>query len=206
MANKSIPGSVSRWLANPHGNPAPTGADLLLKRFGARLTSLARRQLRQAKDPAYEAEDLALSTINAFYQAAVKNSLPLPPNRQQLWNMLAAISLNKSRNFRKSLNRRKRQATFSNNVSSLDESQTPQDCSSNSPEFIAMVADQCEFLLRLLDDQDPSGELKTIALMRLDGASKAQIAAATGYTRFTISARIHFIHAIWQHHLNQQEN
>jgi len=69
-----------------------------------------------------------------------------------------------------------------------------------------MIADQCEFLLRLLDEQDPKGELKTIALMRLDGASKTQIATALGNTRFTISARINLIQAIWQHHLSSQSN
>jgi hypothetical protein len=72
--------------------------------------------------------------------------------------------------------------------------------------LVSMIADQCEFLLRLLDEQDPKGELKTIALMRLDGASKSQIATALGNTRFTISARINLIRAIWHHHLSRQSH
>jgi DNA-binding NarL/FixJ family response regulator len=73
-----------------------------------------------------------------------------------------------------------------------------------SPDWPSMIADQCEFLLKLLDKQDSSGELKKIALMRLDGASKAQIARELGYTRFTISARINLIQAIWHYHLKLQ--
>lgn len=206
MEIKSTPGSVSQWLANPEESSHPTGAQLLWQRFGVRLVRLARSHLRHAKDPAYEAEDLALSTINAFYRDAMVNCFARPANRQELWNLLAVISLNKSRNFRKSLARQKRQSGFAKNADARDQSELLEDTRADSPALVASIADECEFLLSMLDNQDPTGELRTIALMRLDGASKAQIATAMGYTRFTISARVNLIQAIWRHHLNQQSD
>jgi hypothetical protein len=149
---------------------------------------------------------LAVSTFQAFYQNAIANSFARPANREQLWNLLSKISLNKSRNFRKQLARQKRIPMFARKDISLDRIHWHNDEPTNSPAMVSMIADQCEFLLRLLDEQDPKGELKTIALMRLDGASKSQIAKALGNTRFTISARINLIQAIWQHHLNGQSN
>jgi DNA-directed RNA polymerase specialized sigma24 family protein len=202
----STPGSVTQWLGTPESHSYPTRFELLWQRFGVRLVRLARRQLRQAKDPAYEAEDLAVSTFQAFYQNAIANSFARPANREQLWNLLSKISLNKTRNFRKQLARQKRIPMFARKDISLDRIHWHNDESTNSPAMVSMIADQCEFLLRLLDEQDPKGELKTIALMRLDGASKSQIAKALGNTRFTISARINLIQAIWQHHLNGQSN
>jgi hypothetical protein len=89
---------------------------------------------------------------------------------------------------------------------SKDDLELIPDGTANAPDLVATVADQCDFLLGLLDQQDSTGELKTIALMRLDGTSKSQIAASMGYTRFTISARVNLIQAIWKHHLDQQSN
>jgi hypothetical protein len=63
------------------------------------------------------------------------------------------------------------------------------------------ISEQFDFLIGLLDKKDPTGNLKTIALLRLDGATKSQIATTIGCTRFTIVARINLIHAIWREHL-----
>ncbi len=204
MKENSSPGSVSQWLANPDSNRYPSGADLLWLRFGVRLVRLARRQLRQIRDPAYDADDLANSTVDAYCRAAFSNDSIRPTNRHELWRILVTISLNKSRNHRKYLSRHKRCLQGVAVELSKDDLELIPDGTANAPDLVATVADQCDFLLGLLDQQDSTGELKTIALMRLDGASKSQIAASMGYTRFTISARVNLIQAIWKHHLDQQ--
>jgi len=206
MNKKADPGSVSHWLTKSDVLDVSTGAQLLWLRFGVRLVRLARRQLRQANDPAYEAEDLALSTLGAYLLNPLSQDSWRPANRHQLWDLLATISLNKSRNLRKSLARNKRYSAIKTSVNSQDKMHLLQDRSTNSPELVAILADQCEFLLRVLDQQDPTGELKTIALMRLDGTSQSKIAKALGYTRFTVAARINLIQAIWQHHLSLQSS
>lgn len=197
-------GSISHWLANSGNGPNPYGVQLLMQRFGARLNRLARRQLQSSRDPAYDEEDLALSTIHALHQQLTTKGLSRPANREQLWKLLVTIALNKSRNILRHNARAKR---LPNNTSiEFLERRTKEthDLLTQSPEWPSMIADQCEFFLRLLDEQDSSGELKKIALMRLDGASKVQIARELGYTRFTISARINLIHAIWHYHLKLQ--
>ena len=197
-------GSISHWLANPGNGQNPYGAQLLMQRFGARLIRLARRQFQTSRDPAYDEEDLALSTIQAFHQQLTKDSLSRPANREQLWKLLVTIALNKSRDVLRHNAQPKRPSD--NASKELIERRTKEayDLMTQSPDWPSMIADQCEFLLKLLDKQDSSGELKKIALMRLDGASKAQIARELGYTRFTISARINLIQAIWHYHLKLQ--
>jgi len=206
MNKKATPGSVSHWLAKSDAQDVSDGAQLLWMRFGVRLVRLARRQLRQAKDPAYEAEDLALSTLGAYLLDSLNHGSFRPANRHQLWSLLSTISLNKSRNFRKSLARTKRHPEVAKAENLQSRMHLLQDRSTNSPELVAILADQCEFLLRVLDRHDPTGELKTIGLMRLDGASQSKIAKALGCTRFTVAARINLIQSIWQHHLSLQSS
>ena len=197
-------GSISYWLANPGNGQNPYGAQLLMQRFGARLIRLARRQLESSRDPAYDEEDLALSAIQALHQHLTQESLSRPANREQLWKLLVTIALNKSRN---ALRHNAQPKRPSDNASKeLIERRTKEayDLMTQSPDWPLMIADQCEFLIKLLDQQDSSGELKKIALMRLDGASKVQIARELGYTRFTVSARINLIQAIWHYHLQLQ--
>ncbi|MFO0352409.1 MAG: ECF-type sigma factor, partial [Pirellulaceae bacterium] len=66
------------------------------------------------------------------------------------------------------------------------------------------VVEECQSLLQLLDANDSSGRLRTIAMMRFEGASKSQIAKKLGSTRRTIDARIQWIQAIWNSHLRKR--
>jgi hypothetical protein len=198
MENPLAPGSVSRWLARTDG---PLDTRLLWQRFGIRLIRLARLHLRNIHDPSYDSEDLAMSTIYAFHRKAADGCFSRPANREQLWNLLAKISLNKSKNIRRSLSRKKRKGALSHEDRSLGQLQQIQDKRVGTPDLVADMGEQFDFLFGLLDKKDPTGNLKTIALMRLDGSSKSQIATTIGCTRFTIVARINLIQAIWREHL-----
>lgn len=205
MNKKSSPGSVSQWLSDPCCTVAHAGSQLLWQRFGIRLVRLARQQLRNVADRSYDAEDVAQSTFRELHRGINAGSFSDLVNRKQLWKLLVTISLNKSRNFRNSTFRRRR----------LLNSLTPEELKlhlhgkledpTRSPEWVATVADQCEYLLSLLDREDPSGKLRRLALMRLDGASKSQIAIALGFTRRTVVARIDWIQAIWDEYLNKDK-
>ena len=75
---------------------------------------------------------------------------------------------------------------------------------SESPDWIVMMADQCRYLMGLLDNQDSSGKLRQIAAMRLDGWSVNRIAEALGCTRRTVGIRLGLIQVIWRYYLDQQ--
>lgn len=205
MNHESNPGSVSHWLANPSSNLCQEGPDLLWKRFGLRLVKTARKQLKNIQDRTYDAEDLAQSAFRELHRGIHLGNFAALANRKQLWKLLVTISLNKSRNVRRDSSRKKRKgSTLSPAAMHLHLGRLLDD-PKQSPEWVAMVADQCEFLLSRLDLSDPSGNLRRIALMRLDGASKNQIAIALGFTRRTVVARIDWIQSIWQQYSDQEE-
>jgi len=205
MKNESNPGSVSHWLANQSSNLCQEGPDLLWKRFGLRLVKIARKQLKNIQDRTYDAEDLAQSAFGELHRGIHQGSFAALANRKQLWKLLVTISLNKSRNVRRDLSRKKRRGSALSPAAMHLHLGRLLDDPKQSPEWVAMVADQCEFLLSRLDLSDPSGKLRRIALMRLDGASKTQIAIALGVTRRTVVARIDWIQSVWQQHCEQEE-
>lgn len=190
-------GSVTRWLRSPHDQAAAPAAELLWHRFGFRLVRLARWQLRYAGDHAYDEEDLALSTLFAFYQRAVTGKFQSISNRHQLWKLLVTISLNKSHNIRRRT-RRQKHVAFPQEFSAEGQGSTP---TLDSATWIIEMADHCDYLLHILDEHDPTGVLKTITLLRLDGTSVSRIARHLSCTRRTVNTRLALIQSIWQSYL-----
>jgi DNA-directed RNA polymerase specialized sigma24 family protein len=203
MSSIGNAGSITRWLTEVSARRETDRSELLWRRFGIRLVRLARHHLRGIQDRAYDEEDLALSTMNEFYRRASLGSYDKLENRDDLWRLLMKISLNKSRNRLRALRRIKRAAKTPSqeiypvkNAKEIDWT--------NTPEWLAIVAEQSEYLLRVLDDHDPSGMLQQITLMKLDGASNSQIANDLGCTRRAVAARLIWIQGIWNYYLNQQ--
>lgn len=203
MSSIGNAGSITRWLTEVSARRETDRSELLWRRFGIRLVRLARHHLRGIQDRAYDEEDLALSTMNEFYRRASLGSYDKLENRDDLWRLLMKISLNKSRNRLRALRSIKRAAKTPvreiypvKNAKEIDWT--------NTPEWLAIVAEQSEYLLRVLDDHDPSGMLQQITLMKLDGASNSQIANDLGCTRRAVAARLIWIQGIWNYYLNQQ--
>jgi DNA-directed RNA polymerase specialized sigma24 family protein len=61
-----------------------------------------------------------------------------------------------------------------------------------TPEFSAMVAENCARLLDLLEPAE-----RQIALLRLDGCTNAEIAARLGCALRTVERRLELIRRIW---------
>jgi DNA-directed RNA polymerase specialized sigma24 family protein len=62
-----------------------------------------------------------------------------------------------------------------------------------TPEFAAMMAEECERLLGALDD-DP---LRQVALSRMEGYTNDEIADQLGCARRTIARRLELIRKTW---------
>ena len=196
LSSRTI-GSVTRWLRSPQDQADIRPAELLWQRFGFRLVRLARLQLRNTRDFAYDEEDLALSTLFAFYQRAVAGKFESIANRHQLWRLLVTISLNKSLNVRRRSLRQKRAAVLPEPLHDQLRSASVPD----STAWIVDMADHCDYLLQILDEHDTTGVLKNITLLRLDGASISRIARNLNCTRRTVSTRLALIQSIWQTYL-----
>lgn len=62
-----------------------------------------------------------------------------------------------------------------------------------SPEWIAMMEEECQSLFAILGDE----ELQTIACLRLEGYNNAEIASQRGYSVATVERRLKLIRARW---------
>lgn len=198
-------GSVTSWLVRVDSVDRDNAATLLWNRFAYRLVRVARRQLRNIDQRMYDEEDLALSTLNEFLNRRSKGQFARLSSRQDLWRLLVSISLSKSRNQRRYLSRMKRSPGVPSVGLELESALSDRDRDDfDSPEWIVTMADQCSYLLSLLDRQDASGRLRQIALMRLEGWSVVRIAKVLGCTRRTVGVRLELIQAVWRYHLEQQ--
>jgi DNA-directed RNA polymerase specialized sigma24 family protein len=197
-------GSISRWLVDRTSSTQSATATLLWHHFGPRLVRIARQQLRAIRDPGYGSEDLALSTFQDFHRRILEGGYPNLADRDQVWRLLFTISLNKARNFRRAMLRRKRYRVGLSHVPEHRFSGKRSRDDWDSPSAVVAVVEECQSLLQLLDANDSSGRLRTIAMMRFEGASKSQIAKKLGSTRRTIDARIQWIQAIWNSHLRKR--
>ncbi len=68
--------------------------------------------------------------------------------------------------------------------------------SAPSPEFMAMMAEECQRLMALLDH--PKLRLQEVALMKMEGHTRDEIAARLGCSRRTVASRLELIREIWE--------
>lgn len=156
------------------------------------------------RDRAYDEEDLALSTMKDFYLRATQGAYAKLESREDLWQLLATIALHKTMNRRRLANRLKRRTNKEVVKDAYPIRKAGEIDRKQSPEWITIVAEQAEYLLRLLNEHDASGVLQQIALMKLDGSSNSQIAIELGCTRRSVAARLLWIQRIWDYYLEQQ--
>jgi DNA-directed RNA polymerase specialized sigma24 family protein len=69
------------------------------------------------------------------------------------------------------------------------------------PEFVAMMADECQRLLEELHEMD----LQAIAVAKMEGASNAEIAAQLNCSQRTVERRLKLIRDKWKNHWKQEK-
>jgi DNA-directed RNA polymerase specialized sigma24 family protein len=191
-------GSVSRWIeALKAGDTA--AASRVWGRFSRRLQALARpRSQPTVTGGAYDEEDVALSAFAHFCFAVQKGRYPDLQGRDELWKLLARITMRKARDRAEHAQAQKRGGGTGQSIQEaalglpgdLDglASQAP------TPDLLAMMTEQCQLLLELLNDP----ELESVALARLAGQTNDEIAQEMGYTRRTIQNMLCVIRQRWE--------
>lgn len=190
--------SVIEWLeAARSGNN--TAVEKLWKQFSRRMTKLARNWLASvANAPAYlDASDVTAVAFASFQQALSQGQFEEVNGSQALWQLLATITLNKARDHLESELAQKRGGRV--NVFSINDSNAHEHASPDpTPEFAAMMTDECRRLLALLDDP----VLEAIALERLNGSTNDEIAEHLDYSRRTIQRMLNAIRDRWREELD----
>jgi DNA-directed RNA polymerase specialized sigma24 family protein len=193
-------GSISIWIdqlkAGEH-----TAAQQLWETYFRRLVQLARGRLLGTPRRAADEEDVALSAFDSFCRGAEQGRFPQLHDRDDLWRLLVTLTERKAVRLMRHEHRQKRggNAVLTEGALADPEDSTPaagvQWIASQepTPEFAALVAEECERLLARLGD----AELRSIALRKMEGETTEEIAARLGRAPRTIERKLRRIRSLW---------
>jgi len=197
-------GSVTCWLGHLREGDL-SAAQPLWERYFSRLVVVARGKLKKLRRTRADEdeEDAALSAFNSFCDGAARGRFPQLADRDDLWRLLVVITARKAM---AQAHREGRQKRGGGRI--VDEAvlfgHGPGDENSlagleriagdgPTPEFAAMMAEECQRLLDALDDDS----LRQVALSRMEGYTNDEIAAQLGCARRTIARRLELIRKTW---------
>lgn len=157
------------------------------------LERLARRKLQGISPGEADEEDLALSAFASFCRAVAEGRFPQLADRNQLWALLVGVTKRKARDHWRRVGRQKRGGraeTTSQGVEHVADREP-------TPEFTALMADECQRLLHDLGD----ARLRKVALMKMEEYTDQEIAAALGCGLRTVERKLERIRSIWEREL-----
>jgi DNA-directed RNA polymerase specialized sigma24 family protein len=197
-------GSITRWLGDlKEGHQA--AAQPLWERYFARLVVVARGKLRRMRRTTADEdeEDAALSAFNSFCIGAAQGRFPKLADRDDLWRLLVVITARKAIAQAQRQGRKKRgsgrvvdEATLFGNDFNGEGSLAGLEriaAAGPTPEFAAMMAEECQRLLDALNDDD----LRRVAISRMEGYNNDEIAEQLGCARRTVARRLDLIRQTW---------
>lgn len=191
--------SVSQWIVGARRG-VPEAVERLWHRYFERLVRVAQRHLAGISRRVADEEDVALSAFASFCDAAAQGRFPDLADRKGLWRLLLRITAQKAVDQARHARRAKRgggrvrgesawaQAAGADAEPGLAQviGDTP------SPDYAAMVAEQCERLLMALDD-----DLRPVALARMQQYTNDEIARQLGCSLSTVERSLRLIRRIW---------
>jgi DNA-directed RNA polymerase specialized sigma24 family protein len=191
-------GSITHWIAEVKDGDS-AGARGIWTRFFPRLVRLARKQIRGVSRGMADEEDVALSALDSFCRAAGKGRYPDLADRESLWRLLLQMTLNKAMSLARYESRQRRGG---GRVRSLTHKQVAWDDQilaeivgkEPTPEFAAMMADECRRLLEKLGDP----QLREVAVAKMEGCSNREIAQRLDCALRTVERRLKLIRDEWR--------
>ncbi len=187
----------------------PEAIERLWADYFQRLVGLARKLLPKSARRDSDEEDVALSAFQSLCNGAAAGRFPKLDDREDLWRLLVVITLRKARRALRRGQTQKRGGAHVKGESAYLPGRS-QDAPSGlaeilsegpTPAFAAEVAEQCERLLeRLGDDQ-----LRSIALMKMDGYTVAEIAQKLDCSVRSVERGLQLIRTKWSTVLRSPE-
>jgi DNA-directed RNA polymerase specialized sigma24 family protein len=188
--------SVTHWLRQLTASEDSAAQQQLWNRYFMRLTALARTRLTGAPQRDADEEDVVLSAFNSFFSAARAGRFPELHDRTGLWPLLVKITARKAINQVKRQQAKKRSSNAE--VQVVDIAHLVGD--EPTPQFAAEVAEQVQRLLGQLD-----AELRTVAVMKLEGFTNIEIADHFGVVERSIARKLARIRLEWGDKLGVSE-
>ncbi len=187
-------GSITRGLRDLQAGKAGA-AEVIWRRFYERVVRFADRKLTLNPDRSVDGEDIAQVALGEFCSAVQSGRYQELANREQLWDLLAVFTLNRVRKHIRACNTLKRS----------DPSGSREELSGanllgelQSPAAPIIMQDMILHWLDRLDQEDPSGELKQIALWTLEDVSGSEIARILKKRKSSILQKIRLIRLLWE--------
>jgi DNA-directed RNA polymerase specialized sigma24 family protein len=176
----------------------------LWRRYFKRLLGLARLKLGQTPRTVADEEDVATAALNSFFKGVAQGRFPRLRDRDELWPLLAKITSRKAIDQQRHLLAEKRGGgRIIRDLAAGGRRSLSGEWSDDlvdqeiSPEFLVEMSEECDRLLRLL----PDDELISIARLRLEGSTNAQIARELRVIERTVERRLQLIRSIWSEEL-----
>lgn len=191
------PGSITQWLQRLHSGEADAAKEIW-NRYYPRVVRLAALQLIKSDDRSIDEEDVAQSTFRTVYLAVMNGKYPDIEDRRDLWRLLLVSTLNRVRRHHRDSHTLKRSV---NELVTQDQSRRRLIMEISGPDAQAEMADLIETLFRRLDQEDPTGELRQIALLKLEEHSASAIARRLKRRKNHVLQRVRLIRILWEESL-----
>jgi DNA-directed RNA polymerase specialized sigma24 family protein len=176
-------------------------AQVIWERYFPQLVRLARSQLARVSSCTKDEEDIALSALDRFCRAVNQGRYPQLADRHGLWRLLLQITSRRLHDQRRYERRQRRGGGHVYRASDVAEGADREthdldDFADDAPtpEFAALMAEQCGRLLSRLDDP----QLQALATAKLDGTSNSDLATQLGCSVRTVERRLKLIRDIWR--------
>jgi DNA-directed RNA polymerase specialized sigma24 family protein len=170
-------------------------------RYFERLVRLVGTRLPRHRLRAFDAEDVALSAFHSFCAAAGRGQFPRLEDRDDLWKLLSTIAARKAAAQMRHQNRDKRgggrvlgESAFIGRGQEADEGIARLLDRGPTPDEIAAFLEGYERLLGTLTEPT----LRSVAVLRLEGHSIEEIAAALEMAPRTVDRKLRVIRALWE--------
>ena len=192
-------GSVTIWVDAVRGGDQEA-ASQLWRRYFESLVRLARSKLQSRAKGAADEEDVALCAFDSFYGGMAQGRFPDIADRHDLWRLLVTIAARKASDQNRWESQQKRGGGRVLREADLMAGPEPERDglaqivgAEPSPEFAAMVADECGRRLQGLPDES----LRQVALLKMEGYLNEEIAKRLGCGLRTVARKLEVIRNAW---------
>jgi len=190
--------SVTWWIENlKEGDEA--AAQSLWERYFQRLAGLARQRLGEGQRRVQDEQDVALSVFKSLCERAERGDLTGVESRDELWRLLATITVRKAAGQVRDATRQKRGGGLVRGDSACEEGGLDAVASTEpTPDFLYQLAEEHHRLLEALGDDT----LRKIVLWKMEGWTGDEIAGKLGITRRSVERKLERIRELWKGELN----
>jgi RNA polymerase sigma factor (sigma-70 family) len=192
-------GSVTQWIAELKQGDSQA-VEKLWNRYLEKLVGLARTQLSNMPRRAVDEEDIALSVFDSFFKAIKEGRFPQLTDRNDLWQLLFHLTEHKAIDQIRHERRIKRggghvrgESAFIVDVAANNPGISQVVGENPTPEFAAIVAEECQRLLGQLDD-----DLRPVAVAKMENYTNKEIAEKLDCSVSTVERSLRLIRKIWQ--------